>query len=159
VPNSSRIILHTLIQKRISRKIDHIVYAVQNLDIVIEEFEAKLGVRPIFGGFHKSFGTKNALVSLGENCYLELLAADNKNTEVAKPRWKGVDMLQKNQITRCALKSNQLSVDSSILKIENPEMGTIRRGSRNIENGALLQWDLIMPLPHPEVELLPFMVD
>ena len=142
-----------------SRKIDHIVYAVQDLSATMVQFEEKSGIKPIFGGFHKSFGTKNALVALGNGCYLELLAADDTNTEVPKPRWMGIDLLQKNQITRWALKSNQLKVDSAILKSSNPEMGSIRSGSRNVSNGGLLQWDLIMPLPHPEVEMLPFMVD
>ncbi|QCW99039.1 VOC family protein [Aggregatimonas sangjinii] len=143
----------------IPRKIDHIVYAVQDLDASISEFEEKLGMRPIFGGFHKVFGTKNALISLGDACYLELLAGDNTNTAVPKPRWMGVDMLQTNQITRWALKSNQLKMDSEILKNLNPEMGIIRGGSRNVANGGSLEWGLIMPLPYPEVELLPFMVD
>lgn len=129
------------------------------MDTAIAEFEEKLGVRPIFGGFHKAFGTKNALISLGDSCYLELLAADETNTAVSKPRWMGIDMLRTNQITRWALKSNQLKMDSEILKNLNPEMGSMRGGSRNIPNGGLQQWDLIMPLPYPEVELLPFMVD
>ena len=60
-----------------SRKIDHIVYAVQDLSATMVQFEEKSGIKPIFGGFHKSFGTKNALVALGNGCYLELLAADD----------------------------------------------------------------------------------
>ena len=129
------------------------------MDAAIHEFEERLGVSPIFGGFHKTFGTKNALMSLGKGCYLELLAADDTNTEIPKPRWMGVDMLQRNQITRWVIKSNQLEADSATLKNKNSEMGTIREGSRNVANGGLLQWELIMPLPEPEVELLPFMVD
>lgn len=129
------------------------------MDAAISGFEKSLGVQPIFGGFHTSFGTKNALVSLGKDCYLELLASDDTNTKASRPRWMGIDMLRTNKITRWAMKSNELEGDSTILKSMNPEMGSIRGGSRNVSNGGLLQWDLIMPLPHPEVELLPFMVD
>lgn len=143
----------------IDRKIDHIVYTVSDLEGAINEFEQKLGVHPIFGGYHKTFGTKNALINLNDQVYLEFLAADDDNTEVAIPRWMGVDLLTKNQITRWALKSDALKKDAAIVKKYNPDMGEIRAGSRNSADGSLLQWQLIMPLASPEVELLPFLLD
>ena len=141
------------------RQIDHIVYTVFDLDSAITDFEKKLGVKPIFGGYHKTFGTKNALINLDNGIYLELLAADKTNTDVQPPRWMGVDLLTKNQITRWALKSNDLIKDSVTLKKYNPEMGSTRGGTRNTASASLLQWELIMPLASPEVEILPFMVD
>ena len=72
-----------------NRRIDHIVYAVFDLDKSMDDFEELLGVRPIFGGYHKTFGTKNALINLDKGVYLELLAADNSNMDVQKPRWMG----------------------------------------------------------------------
>lgn len=141
------------------RQIDHIVYTVLDLDTAISDFEKQLGVRPIFGGYHTTFGTKNALINLDNGIYLELLAADETNTDVKPPRWMGVDLLTRNQITRWALKSDNLEKDRVPLKMYNPEMGNIRSGSRNTASGSLLQWQLIMPLPSPEVELIPFMVD
>lgn len=116
-------------------------------------------MRPIFGGYHTTFGTKNALINLGNLVYLELLAADDLNTKVSTPRWMGVDLITKNQITRWAVKSNSLKKDSALIKKYNPEMGKIQSGSRNTEAGALLQWQLIMPLPSPVVELVPFFLD
>lgn len=91
--------------------------------------------------------------------YLELLAADNDNSEVPPPRWMGVDLLSKNQITRWAVHSDSLEKDSRILKKHHPEMGKIQSGSRNAADGSLLQWQLGMPLPHSEVELVPFILD
>jgi len=129
------------------------------LDEALTSFEKKLGVRPIFGGYHSTFGTKNALINLGNNIYLELLAADDHNTSVPPPRWMGVDLLTKNQITRFAIRSNTLKKDSEVLKKFNREMGNIGSGSRNTAEGAILQWQLIMPLPTPEIELVPFVLD
>lgn len=143
----------------IDRKIDHIVYAVSDLERAINECEEKLGVRPIFGGYHKTFGTKNALINLNNGIYFELLAIDTTNTHIMPPRWMGIDFLTKNQITRWALKSSSLQSDSAIVKKHNPEMGEIRNGSRNSADGPLLQWELIMPLASPEVELVPFFLD
>lgn len=141
------------------RQIDHFVYTVFDLGTAINDFEKQLGVRPIFSGYHNTFGTKNALINLDNGIYLELLAADETNIAIQSPRWMGVDLLTKNQITRWALKSDNLEKDSAPLKKYNSEMGSIQGGSRNTASGSLLQWELIMPLPAPEVELVPFMVD
>lgn len=129
------------------------------MDSAIIDFEQKLGVRPVSGGYHKTFGTKNALINLNSGIYLELLAADDSNLEILTPRWMGVDFLTKNQITRWALKSDRLDKDGLILKTHHPMMGNIRRGSRATPEGSSLQWQLIMPLAAPEVELIPFAVD
>ncbi|MFK7811342.1 MAG: VOC family protein [Maribacter sp.] len=135
------------------------VYAVSDLDKAITEFEQLSGVRPIFGGYHSSFGTKNALINLTNGIYFELIANDSSNKKIPPPRWMGVDFLTKNQTTRWALKSNVLERDAYILKKYNPDMGKVRNGSRNTADGTLLQWELIMPLTAPEVEISPFMVD
>lgn len=142
-----------------NRRIDHIVYAVFDLDKSMDNFEALLGVRPIFGGYHKTFGTKNALINLDNGIYLELLATDNSNKDVQKPRWMGVDVLMEEQITRWAIKSDRLKNDSRELKKYNPKMGKIAKGSRNTANGSLLMWELTMPVSLPEVELVPFILD
>ncbi len=143
----------------IDSKIDHIVYAVSNLDEAINSFEQQLGVRPIFGGHHSTFGTKNALINLGNQLYFELLAVDTNNTKVNTPRWMGVDVLSENKITRWALKSAHLEKDSIALKKYHNEMGKSEAGSRNLTDGSLLQWKLTMPLPTPEVEIAPFAID
>ena len=54
--------------------IDHIIIGVANLDDGIRAFEAATGVSPVRGGKHPSRGTENALVSLGDMTYLEIIA-------------------------------------------------------------------------------------
>ncbi|WP_299767920.1 VOC family protein [uncultured Dokdonia sp.] len=142
-----------------NRTIDHIVYAVSDLDLARKEFEKKLGVTPIFGGHHTTEGTKNALINLQDGMYLELIAIDHNTKNSIQNRWMGVDVLTKNQITRLALKSKNLAKDSRILKKYHPAMGLQKQGSRHTASGLVLQWELLMPLPTPEVELIPFMLD
>ena len=143
----------------VERKIDHLVYAVTNLEEAIEELESKLGVRPIIGGQHVSFGTKNALIRLNEGMYFEVLAIDHQNTKVAPPRWMGVDLLTKNQITRWAVTSRDLQNDVQVLEEYDVGLGHILNGSRQTPDGKLLQWELTVPKPEPEVELVPFCID
>lgn len=141
------------------RKTDHIVYAVPDLDAAVEWFEEQTGVRPVFGGYHKTQGTKNAIVNLGNKCYLEILAIDEANTAIGSPRWMGIDMIEKPQITRWSLKSDKLNHDSKILKKYNTKMGNIQGGQRQTSTGNTLTWEMIMPLASPIVELIPFMTD
>jgi len=145
--------------KTTNRLLDHIVYTVQDLEAATLTLEKKLGVKAVFGGYHPTQGTKNALINLDNGTYLELLAADDLNMNILPPRWMGIDILTKDQITRWALKSEQLEKDAEIVKQYLPEMGNITGGSRNTANGSLLKWQLILPLAKPEVELTPFMVD
>ena len=141
------------------RQIDHLVYTVPNLEEAIDQFEKKLGIRPAFGGYHTTQGTKNAVLNLGNVCYLELLAADDDNTAIPPPRWMGVDFLEKAQLTRWSLKSTNLEADSAILKTYQSKMGHIQGGQRKTTNGSILTWEMIMPLAAPQVEIMPFMTD
>lgn len=141
------------------RKIDHLVYAVKNLDKAVEFLGTRLGVNPIPGGYHQKFGTKNALIRLNEGIYLEILAIDPKNTEAVRPRWMGVDFLTQDRLTRWAIRSNELVRDGQILEDYSTGLGTLTNGLRKTPDGKLLQWQLLVPLASPEVEIVPFSID
>jgi hypothetical protein len=142
-----------------TRSIDHLVYTVPNLEAAIDDLEAKLGIRPVFGGYHDTQGTKNALVNLDKGAYLEILAADDGNTAISPPRWMGVDCLTGARMTRWAIKSDDLLTDSKMLQAYDKAMGTIFGGSRQTASGGWLRWEMILPTAEPEVEIVPFMVD
>lgn len=54
-------------------QIDHVILGIDDLDRGVKAFEAATGVKPVYGGKHPG-GTHNALVSLGDEIYLEVLA-------------------------------------------------------------------------------------
>jgi len=125
----------------------------------MDELESILGIRPAFGGYHKTQGTKNALLNLGSGCYLEVLAIDYDNTAIKASRWMGIEHITSPRITRWALKSNRIESDVEILKRYNDAMGTIFQGSRKTTNGDILAWEMTLPLANPKIELIPFVVD
>ena len=71
--------------------LDHLVVAAETLDQGEDYLEAMLGTRPRRGGKHVAMGTHNSLLSLGERCYLELIAIDPDAAAPARPRWFDLD--------------------------------------------------------------------
>lgn len=141
-------------------KIDHLVYAVPNLEDGMMEIEALFGVEPVYGGKHQTKGTHNALLSLGHGCYFEIIAVDPGNTSVPSPRWMGVDTgLQAGKLTRWAMTSNQIEEDAAFLKEMNTGFGKLESGSREKSDGSVLKWQLSTPLATPQVEITPFLID
>jgi catechol 2,3-dioxygenase-like lactoylglutathione lyase family enzyme len=55
-------------------RLDHIMLGAPDLDRAITAFKAATGVTPVKGGRHPGRGTQNALVSLGDGTYLEIIA-------------------------------------------------------------------------------------
>ncbi len=142
-----------------ARQIDHIVLAVPNLEQATRDFKDKYNLELVYGGKHESFGTHNALLNLGNGCYLEVLAPDLDNTTYQGKRWMGADLSQKPVVCRWALKSNDLTKDQKALQKINPEYGSIIEGSRQKTDGSTLRWQMIRPLSSPLVDIAPFMVD
>jgi len=140
------------------RNIDHIVYSVLDLDSAVEHIADSLGISPSFGGFHKTKGTKNALLDIGNETYLELLAIDNDNDKIPAPRWMGIDLISAPKITRWAVTSNTLLRDVVNLKNIVPQLAEVEQGQRTTADNTLIKWQLSQPLPTPEVELLPFFI-
>jgi len=140
------------------RKIDHIVYCVPDLEESVIRFNDFLGVTPSIGGRHLLKGTKNALINLGNQCYLELLAIDHLNKNITSNRWMGIDYIKESKITRWAIQSEDLIADQKILKTYNPEMGFIEEGQRITQHNETLKWQMTIPLNKPKVELIPFVV-
>jgi Glyoxalase-like domain len=138
---------------------DHIVYAVPDFDQAIHDLEQKLGIRPVIGGRHLLRGTKNALVNLGNTCYLEILAADPENVTFDGPRWMGIDLITLPTITRWAMQTSKIEKDSLIIKMQNQELGTITEGERKTPEGETLRWKMTLPLPAPETDVIPFLID
>ncbi len=139
--------------------VDHLVYCVHDLEACIHLFNEIYGIEASIGGRHLSQGTKNALVNIGNGCYLELLAIDPDNDTVGRDRWMGIDLLTSNKITRWAMKSFSINSDSKVLAGYKPDLGALDKGMRQSPDGGMLRWDMTLPSSEPEVEVMPFLID
>lgn len=72
-------------------RIDHLVVVAATLDEGSAFVADALQVRPGPGGRHALMGTHNRLLSLGPECYLEVIAPDPDAAAPDRPRWFGLD--------------------------------------------------------------------
>ncbi|UQN06856.1 VOC family protein [Deinococcus sp. QL22] len=71
--------------------LDHLVIAARTLAEGQAWLEGRLGVSLAPGGEHVQFGTHNALLSLGPDAYLEVIAINPHAPAPSRPRWFGLD--------------------------------------------------------------------
>ena len=72
-------------------RLDHLVIAAGTLAGGQALLEGRLGVALSPGGEHAQFGTHNALLSLGADSYLEVIAINPHAPVPSRPRWFGLD--------------------------------------------------------------------
>jgi hypothetical protein len=84
------------------------VYAAPDLELACADLEERLGVRPSEGGRHQGRGTRNALVAVGPDCYIEIVAPDPQQPRPAGARWFGVDTIASPRLVAWAAKATDL---------------------------------------------------
>jgi hypothetical protein len=139
--------------------IDHIVYAVPDLVAGIEEIASRTGVRPQAGGSHPGAGTANALLSLGDSVYLEIIGPDPQQN--VAPQWFGLDQLTTGRLAGWAARTPALEQRVAAAAARGYEAGPIRDGRRTRPDGTVLRWRLAFPaggLPAGD-GLVPFLID
>lgn len=118
-------------------QVDHILLGIDDLDRGMEQFEKLTGVRPVKGGKHPR-GTHNALVSLGDGTYLEILAVQ---PGVAPPK-EYADLKQLHSLTPIGWAVS--SKDSAQLRKRLISAGMAvtesSEGSRTTPTGTTLSW-------------------
>jgi hypothetical protein len=123
-------------------QVDHLVYATANLERGIAEIEALLGVRPMPGGRHPAWGTRNALVALGPSSYLEIIAPDPDHVPSSGVYPFGLGTLQRSRLVGWAAKGTQLERLREAAVRHGVELGNVLAGNRQLPGGALVTWQI-----------------
>lgn len=138
--------------------VDHIVYAVPDLDQGVADIEKRLGVRATAGGRHESTGSHNALLGLGGATYLEIIAPDPTNPNPPHPRAFNLDQNGGPRLAGWAIRSNAIDEDVARSRAEGYDPGPVNDLSRRRPDGVLLEWRLTRSGAGGEFTL-PFVID
>ena len=140
--------------------LDHLVYAVPDLDAACAAVAKTSAVTPTVGGVHPGRGTHNALVGLAGGAYLELIAAHPTEPHGPNGRWMGVDLVTAPTLTRWAVRGVDVAAFAKTLHDAGyPQLAHLATGQRRTPGGQTLRWRMTEPQPAPVVELLPFALD
>ena len=116
--------------------IDHLILGVDDLDRGMSEFARRTGVTPIKGGVHPGKGTQNALVSLGDMRYIEILAP-SREPGIAPDQRTAFPTLTP---VGWALHTRELAPVVAVLRRAGFTPSEIRPGARARPDGVRLTW-------------------
>jgi len=136
--------------------LDHILLGCSDLDRGIDFVEKHTGVRAAFGGVHPGRGTRNALLSLGERHYLEIIAPDPQQSDA--PDHYGLLKLAEPRLVGWAAHPGDLDQFATRLRAASIDFDGPNPGSRKRPDGRLLQWKTLN-LKDDHYGLLPFFIE
>jgi hypothetical protein len=139
--------------------VDHLVWGGRILDEEVARFEALLGVRATPGGRHPVEGTHNALIRLGPDVYLELIAPDPDHPAPSTPRWFTLDTLRVPRLVTWAARASDLEIRAAAARRAGILLGAVRHGERRQSDGEVLSWRLTDPDLRVGDGLVPFLID
>jgi hypothetical protein len=134
-------------------RIDHVILGIGDLERGTAELERLTGVRAVFGGAHPGRGTQNALISLGNHHYLEILAPNP--AEAGNPDAAELRALTVLTPVGWAVRSDEMETLRRSLGAKADE---IRPGGRNLPDGSRLDWKTLA-FAAPSSPLLPFFIE
>jgi Glyoxalase-like domain len=140
-------------------QLDHLLFVVPDLAAAIEELEGRLGVRASFGGRHPSWSTHNALFSLGEGAYFEVLAADPERAAPNLPRHFGLDHTDASRLATWAARTTDLEGRIDRARMLGETLGPVLSGSRKRSDGVELSWRMSDPAAPRAGGVIPFFID
>ncbi|HSQ32388.1 MAG TPA: VOC family protein [Gemmatimonadaceae bacterium] len=143
----------------ISSSVDHLVYATVDLDRGIRELESLLGVRATDGGRHPGRGTRNALLALGDDTYLEVIAPDPDQPPPPSERWFAIDRLTTSRLVAWAAKTSDVDAVHDRALQQGVPLGDVRAGSRRQPDGVELSWRFTDPGHVVAAGVVPFFID
>ncbi len=138
--------------------LDHLVYATPHLERTLDDLERALGVRPLPGGAHPAWGTRNAILPLGPATYLEVIGPDPARQE-SRPVIFQLATLSSARLVTWAAKGSGLTALVAGALGHGIRLGALMQGARERPDGTRLSWELTDPLTVVDDGLIPFFID
>jgi hypothetical protein len=146
-------------RRALVERVDHLVLAAPDLDEGVDVVEALLGARAAPGGRHPGWGTRNALLSLGTRCYLEIVGPDPERSGGGPPTVFGISGLTAPRLVTWAAREGDLEEAFRRAVARGVPLGTVSAGERERPTGESLSWRLTDPEAVVADGVVPFLID
>ena len=146
-------------------QIDHIIWAVPDLDAGAEIFEEMSGVAPIVGGVHPGRGTRNKLASAGDHMYFEIIAPDPAQMPfdpVNEPVQAFADLISRMaapEVDMFAYSTPDLEAAAETGRRLGLQVVGPTPGQRITPGGVLIRWSHVDFVGHDFGQFLPFAIN
>lgn len=150
-------------EQRSNHYLDHVVLGVNNLDKGMDDFREITGVTPKKDGTDATFGTHSAIVGLGENMFLEIIAPDPKadpdllNPELRELVYDRLQTLDSLTPFRWAIGTSNLERTTKFMRRASSRPSEVMAGSRDRGWGRDLAWTWVK-VNVPDSHVTPFFV-
>jgi len=138
--------------------LDHILLGSPDLQAGIDFVEKHTGVGATFGGVHPGRGTQNALLSLGNRRYLEIIAPDPAQPAVKNSIASNLHSLAEPRLVGWAAHCGSATAFAEKLTAAGIKYEGPTPGSRKRSDGQLLKWQIVS-LADTASGLLPFFIE
>jgi hypothetical protein len=138
--------------------LDHLVYATPTLAATLDWIEAQCGIRPLPGGTHHAWRTRNAILPLSSSTYLEVIGPDPDAPGEAASIFQ-LAALPSPRLVTWAAKGAELERLVAHAGERGIALGQVGRGRRQRPDGSYLSWELTDPFSPRAGGLLPFFID
>jgi hypothetical protein len=137
--------------------LDHLLWGVPELEAGRRAVAERTGVLAAVGGRHPGVGTHNALLDLGSDRYLELIAPDPSHDRLTGFGRHLAGIADPRLVTWCA-RGDDLEAVAAAARSAGMTAGKVIGMSRRRPDGTLLEWRLLQ-LDDDEGGLLPFFIE
>ncbi|MDT8369014.1 MAG: VOC family protein [Longimicrobiales bacterium] len=139
--------------------IDHLLIGAPDLDAGCDWVEARLGVRPEPGGSHARWGTRNAILSLGRACYLEVIAPAPALVPPPGGVLFGLDGFAAPRPVAWVLRVEDVAGTARRASRSGLDLGEVFTGERVRADGTRLSWTMSDPAAPRRGGSIPFLID
>lgn len=139
--------------------VDHLVYAVPDLDEAVEWLERTTGIRAVAGGRHIGMGSRNALAGVGGDAYLELIGPDPEQDVDLSSHPFGLAELTEPRLATWAVRVDDIDRAVGRARDHGYDPGEILPLERQRPDGVILRWRLTRLPQLPFGGVVPFLID
>lgn len=140
-------------------QLDHILWGAPDLEEGVRVFAGLTGVEPVTGGTHPGFGTRNRLLALSADTFLEVIAPDPAQPDRRTGRAGAIAAMARPGLLTFAVQTADLAAACRAAEAAGLTVERRVPMSRTRPDGVRLQWTVVRFAHSTYGEQIPFAID